>query len=421
MDDISLLEAIQFAKNRKVLLPSDYYKLDVATRRYAATVSQLATIDQIQTVLSAVNRTLEDGGTFKDFQDLVEAGDIKLSKNHLDNIFRTNIQNAYAHGRWQHQQSNKAKRQYLMYWAIEDSRTRPGHLKLHRIIRHIDDPFWKTFYPPNGYRCRCGVRAITEKQALSYGVTPDELLPDISVVDKGWSFNPGEYDQHVIKILEARIAREIQNQPVFDLLQAQQLELQLDMQADDAIINAMPTIQPDLFEVALKGTIKNGVDVRPSDLAITIGLFDGDTSLSDLVRTSALQKDQENSIGKRILDKIKNAFNRVFDIAKNTKDKLTGTSIRGLDGLDLAPGNIIGVVTPTLFKTAKDTGKPITILDAKGVAIDLSKISGLDGALLAPDLNLEVVSNDDNGLVLRRTKNEATRYFVANQMAFSLS
>ena len=134
MDDISLLEAIEFARSRKVLLPSDYYKLDVATRRYAATVSQLATIDQIQTVLDAVHKTLKEGGTFNDFQNLVEAGDIKLSKNHLDNIFRTNIQNAYAHGRWQHQQSNKEKRQYLMYWAIEDSRTRPGHLKLHRIL-----------------------------------------------------------------------------------------------------------------------------------------------------------------------------------------------------------------------------------------------------------------------------------------------
>ena len=100
MDDISLLEAIEFARSRKVLLPSDYYKLDVATRRYAATVSQLATIDQIQTVLDAVHKTLKDGGTFNDFQKLVEAGDIKLSKNHLDNIFRTNIQNAYAHGRW---------------------------------------------------------------------------------------------------------------------------------------------------------------------------------------------------------------------------------------------------------------------------------------------------------------------------------
>ena len=738
MDDISLLEAIEFARSRKVLLPSDYYKLDVATRRYAATVSQLATIDQIQTVLDAVHKTLKDGGTFNDFQKLVEAGDIKLSKNHLDNIFRTNIQNAYAHGRWQHQQSNKEKRQYLMYWAIEDSRTRPGHLKLHRIIRHIDDAFWKTFYPPNGYRCflpetkidgashgaikrfysgkivklvtksgrelrvtanhpiltsrgwviaelikqgdnliaydrpveslnangltrkvyndefvptaenlfktfvghaltigkassfklngnlfasdseihidviddglsikidsnegkgveqrmfvirndgtcfetikacgtpdsgcvvadivlsqdainitgrgvegssdftladilrlieiedsklqlsigvptgipgsraltlnstwslfdglpldrfglasssqdntlfeelssnglsddsglfgylinthashvatdpvinviedsysghvydfqsdsgllsadgiithncRCTVIALTEKQALKYGITPDDQLPDVSIIDKGWNFNPGEYDRHALKILESRMIREIGNQPVYDLLQAQQLELQLDMQADDAIVKAMPNIQPDLFEDVVSKTVSKGVEVRPSDLVMTIGLSDSDNSLTDLVKTSALQKDQDSSIGKRILDKIQRAFNRVFAIAKNTKSKLTGNSIHGLDGLNLSPGNIIGVVTPTLFKTAQNAGKNITILDAKGVAIDLSKISGLDGALLAPDLNLEVVSIDDNGLVLKRTNEDATRYFVANQTVFSL-
>ena len=66
------------------------------------------------------------------------------------------------------------------------------------------------------------------------------------------------------------------------------------------------------------------------------------------------------------------------------------------------------------------TGKQITILDAKGVALDLSKISGMNGALLAPDLNLEVVSNIDEQLVLKLTKEQATRYFVANQTAFSL-
>ena len=167
-------------------------------------------------------------------------------------------------------------------------------------------------------------------------------------------------------------------------------------------------------------TVSKGVEVRPSDLVMTIGLSDSDNSLTDLVKTSALQKDQDSSIGKRILDKIQRAFNRVFAIAKNTKSKLTGNSIHGLDGLNLSPGNIIGVVTPTLFKTAQNAGKNITILDAKGVAIDLSKISGLDGALLAPDLNLEVVSIDDNGLVLKRTNEDATRYFVANQTVFSL-
>jgi hypothetical protein len=77
---ISLCLRLSSLLESKGLLPSDYYKLDVATRRYAATVSQLATIDQIQTVLDAVHKTLKEGGTFNDFQNLVEAGDIKLSK-----------------------------------------------------------------------------------------------------------------------------------------------------------------------------------------------------------------------------------------------------------------------------------------------------------------------------------------------------
>ena len=94
--------------------------------------------------------------------------------------------------------------------------------------------------------------------------------------------------------------------------------------------------------------------------------------------------------------------------------------IRGLDGLNLNTGNVIGIQTPTLFKQAEKAGKQITILDAKGIAIDLNKISGLNGALLAPDLNLEVVSNTNDLLVLKRTDQKASRYFVANQTVISL-
>ncbi|PWF32279.1 phage head morphogenesis protein, partial [Yersinia pestis] len=73
--------------------------------------------------------------------------------------------------RWQQQQRNKAKRQYLMYSAINDSRVRPSHLALNRIVLPIDHPFWLTHYPPLGFRCRCTVIALTEKQALKYGIT----------------------------------------------------------------------------------------------------------------------------------------------------------------------------------------------------------------------------------------------------------
>jgi SPP1 gp7 family putative phage head morphogenesis protein len=174
------------------VLPDEFYSLDLRTRQYASTVSFLTSLEQINTVMQAVNKSIADGSTFEDFKDLVADKGIGLPESYLDNVFRTNIQSAYAHGRWQQQQRNKAARPYLMYSAIDDSRVRPTHLAMNRIIRHIDDPFWLIWYPPNGFRCRCTVIALTEAQALKYGITSDEDLPDVAV-DLGWSTSPTDF------------------------------------------------------------------------------------------------------------------------------------------------------------------------------------------------------------------------------------
>ena len=189
MKPIPFLEALHFAQSRKIVLPDEFYSMDLNTRQLATTVSFLSGIEQIETVIKSLNKTLAEGGTFNDFQKLVEENEIVLSKHYLKNVFRTNIQTAYGHGRWQQQQKNKAKRPYLMYSAIDDTRVRPSHLALNRIIRHIDDPFWLLYYPPWGFMCRCTVIALTEKEAKKLGITSDEDLPQIAE-DMGWSTSP---------------------------------------------------------------------------------------------------------------------------------------------------------------------------------------------------------------------------------------
>src|SRR5690606_32910841 len=153
MQPVTFLEALQYAHSKKIVLHEDFYSMDLKTRQMATTVSFLSSLEQVETVIKAVNKSIADGGTFKDFQKLIEESEIILPKHYLDNVFRTNIQSAYGHGRWQQQQRNKAKRPYLMYSAINDSRVRPSHLALNRIVLPIDHPFWLTHYPPLGFRC----------------------------------------------------------------------------------------------------------------------------------------------------------------------------------------------------------------------------------------------------------------------------
>ncbi|MDH0562198.1 phage minor head protein [Acinetobacter courvalinii] len=423
MDNMTLLQALVYARSRKVVLPGEYYLLDLNSRQYASTVSCLAGLDQIKSVLNAVYKTVETGGTFQDFQDLVEAEGINLSEAQLDNVFRTNAQNAYAHGKWLHQQRNKEKRPYLQYMAINDSRVRPSHLALDGIVRHIDDPFWQTYYPPNGYRCRCTTRALTEKQAQSKGITPNDELPSIQL-DSGWSFQPSNYEKQPETILNSRKTSQANTPEEKLVIEDFSRKAATESEAIDQIkisLSEFDNIKREMLDEMVDKTITLDPNIRPSDLRITLDLADEkENALTNILRLSELQKDQQGTVAKSIWDKIMGAFNRLYRFAKNTANKLTGNSIRGIDDLNLTAGNVIGIKTPTLFREAEKAGKQIIILDAKGVAIDLSKISGLDGTLLAPNLSLEVVSNSDEQIVLKRTKEQAVRYFIANQNAFSL-
>lgn len=423
MQPSTFLEALQYAQAKKIVLPEEFYSLDLQTRLYANTVGLLSSIEQIQTVLNAVNKSIADGSTFDDFKKIVAENGINLPESYLDNVFRTNIQSEYAYGRWQHQQQNKLSRPYLMYSAIEDSRVRPSHLALNNIIRHIDDPFWLSWYPPNGFRCRCTVIAISEKKANKLGITNDEDMPDLPS-ENGFNFNPWNFDEQSIQFLNSRLSSSSITSNLKDEIERIKNEVMIESKAIHQIktnLSKLDEVNRGMLDEMVDKTVKLDLNIRPSDLRITLDLSDeSENALTTLLKQSEIQKDQQGTIGKSIWDKIMEAFNRLFSLAKNTANKITGNSIRGIDDLNLTAGNVIGIKTPTLFREAEKVGKQIIILDAKGVAIDLNKISSLDGSLLAPDLSLEVVSNSDNQLVLKRTDKQAVRYFIANQTAFSL-
>jgi len=190
--DLSFAEAIAYAESRGVVLPDIYYSLLIGTQRSKATsIAGLASLEQIKFVIDQVSASLKSGGTFKDFQDRVKTGAVKvdLPAYRLDNIFRTNIQVAYNRGRWEQQKRASVSRPYLMYDSINDGRTRPNHTAMDGVVLPRDDPWWGTHYPPCGYRCRCTVISLSESQAQKRGVTPSAPLVD---PDDGWSFNPGE-------------------------------------------------------------------------------------------------------------------------------------------------------------------------------------------------------------------------------------
>ena len=72
------------------------------------------------------------------------------------------MQVAYQTGRYKTQVDNAENRPYWEYVAVMDTATRPEHAMLNGLIYRYDDPFWQSFYPPNGWRCRCRVNALSD-------------------------------------------------------------------------------------------------------------------------------------------------------------------------------------------------------------------------------------------------------------------
>ena len=67
--------------------------------------------------------------------------------------------------KWQGFVANEAKMPYLQYVTANDSEVRESHRVLNNVIQLLSSDFWKTHFPPLGYRCRCTARQLTKATA----------------------------------------------------------------------------------------------------------------------------------------------------------------------------------------------------------------------------------------------------------------
>ena len=95
--------------------------------------------------------------------------------------------------KWE-QFSEDGDRYNLQYRTAGDSKVRPEHAALNGVTLPPSDPFWQTYYPPNGWNCRCTVVQVRKSK---YPATPhDEAMKRgeeaLQNDTKGiFHFNPG--------------------------------------------------------------------------------------------------------------------------------------------------------------------------------------------------------------------------------------
>lgn len=192
---IPFVEAIQFARSRKVVLPEPYYgALQNTYRTMSFSIKGVARIDQLTHVRNLLAKYIKDGKTFENFKTDIRAGKLALDlpDYRLDNIYRTNIQTAYQHGRCERHKDTEDTHPYLMYSATDDFRVRKTHYAMHKHIALKSDQIWLRWTPLCGYRCRCTTIGLTESQANSRGISNKIPSIDGAIVepDEGWDHSP---------------------------------------------------------------------------------------------------------------------------------------------------------------------------------------------------------------------------------------
>lgn len=199
-------EAILASAGRVSVLPDVYYgQLQGVARAEAFSIAGIAKLDQLQGALNSLTTAIHQGMSFEQWKEevLKKSPEVAaLPAHRLDNIFRTNIQGAYARGRCVHAELHKDSRPFLMYSAINDARVRPHHLAMSGHVAPIGDSIWQKWTPPCGYRCRCTVISLTESQAKARGAKDsDRLQNDHEAAqarsaainggpDAGWDYSP---------------------------------------------------------------------------------------------------------------------------------------------------------------------------------------------------------------------------------------
>lgn len=119
------------------------------------------------TLREATDQLLDEDGqvrSFSDFRSRVLAIDEEYNQRYL----RAEYQHAVASGqmaeRWLEIERDKDVFPFLRYSTAGDDRVRPDHQAIDGVVKPVNDDFWNTWYPPNGWGCRCDVEQVAGEE-----------------------------------------------------------------------------------------------------------------------------------------------------------------------------------------------------------------------------------------------------------------
>ena len=187
--DLAPKEAVEYFRSKGYAVSEDWHDTWQDAHNRAFTVAKAAKMEVLKVIRSHVEKTLAEGKTMRQAVDELKPalirqgwwGEQEITKKdnttekynvgvrRLRTIINTNIQTAYAAGRYSRQMETTKAFPYLQYVAVLDGATRASHRAMSGKVFAANDPIWDAIYPPNGFNCRCRVQSISKRRLEKSG------------------------------------------------------------------------------------------------------------------------------------------------------------------------------------------------------------------------------------------------------------
>lgn len=126
--------------------------------------------------------------------------------NYLRTEYNTAVNSSLMAAKWKEFEAN-GDNYFLQYRTAGDEKVRSSHAEMNRITLPMSDSFWNSFFPPNGWGCRCNVVQVLKskyektdsKKAFARGESSMIVIDKNGIINKKataankiFQFNPGK-------------------------------------------------------------------------------------------------------------------------------------------------------------------------------------------------------------------------------------
>lgn len=182
-----------------------------------AGATNIAMLEEFHTAVIDAARTYDIGAFGKEFDRIVEKYGWSYNGGRnwrVRTIFETNIRTSYMAGRLR-QMRDPDLVKIRPYWRYRHADTRvpmnprPEHVAWNGLVLMHDDPWWDTHFPPNDWKCSCGVETLSRGDLRRLGKSGPDTAPEIvrapfthiasgetvmlpEGIGYGWDYMPGD-------------------------------------------------------------------------------------------------------------------------------------------------------------------------------------------------------------------------------------